>query len=93
MRVTMSKFGVLLNSRPAGREAALRLFQIVNGSGKKEDVVLDFSGVEVLTPSFADEFLHKVKEKYGTDKVKIENTDTKVVREAIDIIENEPTHK
>ncbi len=71
MIVQMSKFNTVLNARPNAKEAALRIQQIVNGSAEKEGVVLDFAGVEVLTPSYADELLNALEAKYGTDKVKI----------------------
>ncbi len=93
MKIEMRKFGILLNGRPAGREAALRVVQIVNGSAEKEEIILDFSGVEILTPSFADEFLHAVRNKYGYDKIKIENTETPTVKDTISAIENEPAHR
>ncbi len=74
MTIQMLKFNTVLNGRPSAKEAASRIQQIVNGSAEREDVVLDFSGVEVLTPSYADELLRALKEKYGSDKVKTINT-------------------
>ena len=74
MIIQMSKFNTVLNGRPAAKEAALRIQQIVNGSTDKEDIILDFSGVEVLTPSYADELLEALKGKYGAEKIKIINT-------------------
>ena len=93
MRVEMVKFGKLLNSRPAGREAGLRIVQIVNGSVEKENIVLDFNDVDILTPSFADELLHFLWSKYGREKVKIENTTTATVIDSLKAIESEPVHK
>lgn len=79
----MKKFGPILNSRPDGREAALGLFQIINGTEENE-IVLDFAGVVVLTPSFADEFLSDVRERYtGHKKVRLQNTDSISVKEAL----------
>lgn len=89
----MVKFGKLLNSRPAGREAGLRIVQIVNGSTEQEDIILDFGGVEILTPSFADELLHFLWRKYGREKVKIENAQTLTVADSLKAIEGEPVHK
>lgn len=89
----MLKFGTLLNGRPAGKEAALRIVQIVNGSAGQGDIVLDFAGVEILTPSFADEVLHALKNKYGDERVKIENTNTPTVADTINAVTNEPAHK
>ena len=78
MTIQMLKFNTVLNGRPAAREAALRIQQIVNGSTEREDMVLDFAGVEVLTPSYADELLRTLKEKYGSEKVKIVNASNAV---------------
>jgi hypothetical protein len=68
MTIQMVKFGNVLNSRPAGREAVLRAKQILNGFIDRE-IQLDFSGVEVLTPSFADEFIKGLKTEYKEKKV------------------------
>lgn len=87
MRVQMQKFGNLLNSRPSAREAVLRIRQIVNGSGEKEGIVLDFSGVEILTPSYADELLDSLWQQYGRDNVAIENAETDTVRDTLKAIE------
>lgn len=93
MKIEMQKFGIILNSRPAGREAFLRVVQIINGSSKSEEIILDFLGVEVLTPSFADEFLHLLRDKYKSRVIKLENTDSATVKETLKSIENEPEHK
>lgn len=86
MRIEMKKFGTLLNSRPAGSEAASRLFQIINGTNDNK-IVIDFDGVEILTPSFADEFLTQIEERYSTAKtIKIINTNTKIVKETLKAI-------
>ena len=87
VRVEMKKFGTLLNSRPAGREAALRIFQIVNGYNKDEDMILDFKGVEILTPSFADELINMLYEKYQNRKIKLENQETATVQDTIKSIQ------
>jgi len=73
MTIQMSKFNTVLNGRPAAKEAILRIFQIVNGSIEKENVILDFSDVEILTPSYADELLRELKKKYN-NKVEVINT-------------------
>ena len=69
MVLQMIKFGNILNSRPSGREAVLRAKQIINGSNNPEGIVLDFTGVEVLTPSFADEFVRGLKEIYSDKNI------------------------
>lgn len=87
MTVEMKKFGAILNSRPDGREAALRLFQIVNGTDDKK-VVIDLDGVVVLTPSFADEFFTLINERYaGKKDIDIVNANTPVVKSALKVLE------
>ncbi len=86
MTVQMSKFNTVLNGRPVAREAALRIQQIVNGTAKTEDVVLDFTGVEVLSPSYADELMTVLRTKYGNEKVKVVNT-TQAVSETFEAVE------
>jgi hypothetical protein len=54
MTVEMRTIGEILDSRPAGREALLALRPRLS---TVKDLVLDFGGVKVLTPSFADEFV------------------------------------
>lgn len=84
MVLQMVKFGNILNSRPAGREAVLRAKQIINGSNNPEGIVLDFSSVEVLTPSFADEFIKGLKEIYKDKKISFEGTvDKPVIKDTL----------
>ena len=65
MKIDLGKFGEILVSRPAGREAylAMQAYQIKD---VPEDAVieLDFSGVKVLAPSWADEVLTPLVQKY-----------------------------
>ncbi|MFA6106277.1 MAG: DUF4325 domain-containing protein [Patescibacteria group bacterium] len=73
MTIQMIKFGEILNSRTAAREAVLRVKQIVNGS--PEDIILDFSKVTLLTPSFADEIIKGIKEYYPDKKITYSGTE------------------
>jgi len=65
--IEMKKFGTLLNGRPEAKEAVARVRQMINGS--REDILVDFSGVEILTPSFGDEFLYGLSELYPDKKI------------------------
>ncbi len=75
MTLEMKKFGKILNGRPAGKEAVLRVKQIINGFKDVDEIVLDFNEVEILTPSFADEFIKGIKNQYPVKEVKIINTE------------------
>ena len=65
MRLKLQKFGAILTSRPAGREAWLSTrayFLDEKKAGEKIEV--DFSGVDVLSPSWADEFISPLISAY-----------------------------
>lgn len=80
--IQMKKFGKVLNSRPAAKEAVLRVKQIINGS--KEDITLDFSDVDILTPSFADEFVRGLKEMYKDKKIEFQGIEqNEVIRDTL----------
>jgi len=81
MRIELKKFGDILISRPGGREAYLVMSSyLIDGVKKKDEVIVDFAGVKVLTPSWADEVITKLAENYS---VKVENTDNPTVRETL----------
>lgn len=61
MRIELKKFGNLLISRPAGKETWLAAQAYILDKVKpKEKIEVDFTGVDVLTPSWADEFISKL---------------------------------
>jgi len=65
MVIPMSNFGDILMSRPAGREAFMMAEAYVFKDIKDgDDIVLDFNGIKVLAPSWADEFISKIKSGY-----------------------------
>jgi hypothetical protein len=63
MKIECKKFGTILTSRPAGREA----FGAIRAELKpnQERVELDFEGVLAVTPSWMDEFLSLLLEYVG----------------------------
>lgn len=65
MKIELKKFGEILTSRPAGREAwlATRAY-ILSGKKPDEKVEVDFMGIKVLTPSWADEFISALAKEY-----------------------------
>lgn len=64
MIIQLVKYGTVLTSRPAGREAYLTA-QAYLLSGKPKTIEIDFTGVKVISPSWADDFLTPLKKKYG----------------------------
>jgi len=80
MIIKLNKFGKLLNGRPSAREDFLRLLQIAEGS---TEVILDLEGVEILTPSYADELYHSLSDKFGAGNIKVINLQTALVRDTL----------
>jgi hypothetical protein len=90
MTLELKKFGTILNSRSSGREAILRVKQIINGEkDTADDLVLDFAAVEVVTPSFADEFIRGLRELYPKKEIKIQGAEgNPVLEDVLRIVED-----
>jgi len=74
MRLEIKKFGDILTSRPAGKEAFLAMSAYtIRDVSRNEELIIDFDGVKVLTPSWADEVITKLASEFKN--VKLENTD------------------
>lgn len=70
MKIEIKKFGDKLVSRPAGREAflALESYQL-NNLPADEIIEIDFEGVKALTPSWADEVITKIADRFKNVKL------------------------
>lgn len=86
MLIEIKKFGNLLTSRPAGREAVLVAKAYILPKETTEEIVLDFSGVDVLSPSWADEFIQGIKEIFPNNKITYINTDNQSVKATLEIL-------
>lgn len=81
MKIALKKFGEILISRPAGHEAYLAMSAyITNDLGPDEEVVIDFSGVKVLTPSWADEVITKLAENHT---IRVEHTENPTIKSTL----------
>lgn len=85
MIIQLKKFGTTLISRPAGKEAWLAFQPVLNENPKNTAIVVDFEGVIVLTPSWADEFLTPLQKRYGS-AVTLSNTDNPSVGATLSIL-------
>jgi hypothetical protein len=83
MKIEITKFGDVLTSRPAGREAFAAIRPTLDPSAN--EVVIDFKGVLSLSPSWADEFFRALEEMYG-DKVTYLPSDNPSVRATMAIL-------
>lgn len=79
MKIELKKFGELLISRPAGREAFLALSAYgLRDIPNTETIEVDFTGVKVLTPSWADEVITKLAQQFPN--LQLLNTDNASVQ-------------
>lgn len=87
MRLELKKFGNILSSRPAGRDAWLSAQAYLFGKFKPEEKIeVDFSGVSVLGPSWAEEFLTQLKKKYP-ERVIFLPSNNPSVKASLEIVE------
>lgn len=68
MKIKLKQYGDILNSRPAGREAAMAM-KAYQKPRKNEKIELDFSGVIAMGPSWLDEVLNALRSEYGKKRV------------------------
>jgi len=85
MRIELKKFGAVLTSRPAGKEAYLAAKAYSLPKNKKEKIEVDFSGVMVLAPSWADEFFTPLFAEYPNVVTLLPNHNASI-RAALEII-------
>jgi len=86
MEIKISNFGDILMSRPAGREAFLMAKAYVFKDIKKEEpITLDFDGIKVLAPSWADEFVSGIKNEF-TNAVLCVNTENPSVNASLQTV-------
>ena len=88
MRVEVKKYGNILTSRPAGREAglAIKAYSKPEASDRLE---LDFGGVLAVGPSWLDEVLTVLREEYGKERVVCLPSDNASVNESLKIIDQQ----
>ena len=78
MRIKLKKFGEILISHPAGREAYLAMSAyLLKDIKKDEEIIIDFAGIKVLAPSWADEVITNLAKNHS---IKLENADNPTVK-------------
>lgn len=86
MRLELKKFGTFLTSRPAGKEAYLAAKAYSLPKEKNEKIEIDFAGVEVLTPSWADEFITPMLAEFP-DRIILLPTTNASVKASLEILQ------
>lgn len=87
MKIEVKKFGNILISRPAGKEAALAIRAYFQPKGN-ENIELDFSGVLSVGPSWLDEVLTLLRKEYGKERVVCLPSENPSVIESLKIIDS-----
>lgn len=72
MKIEMKKFGLVLTSRQSGKDSYNAFRPTLAEVQDDEDVIVDFSGIISLSPSWADEFLTPLQHEFS-DKLFLEN--------------------
>ena len=85
MIISLSKFGTMLISRQDGREALLAFNSTLRDVGPDEKIEIDFAGVEVLTPSWVDEFLTPIFNSFK-NRISLINAQNSSVIESLKIL-------
>lgn len=86
MIIELKKFGVTLISRQTGREAFSAFNPVLKDLKESENIEVNFEGVITFSPSWGDEFLTPLLDKFGSRLVLL-NTDNPSVRATLEILE------
>lgn len=86
MKIELKKFGTTLVARAAGREAWAALQPKLSEAKPNEKIEVDFEGVITFTPSWGDEFLTPLLNKFG-DRLILLATDNQSVRITIEVLQ------
>lgn len=86
MKIYLNKFGTLLISRQAGKEALAAIQPQLKTIGKDENLEIDFGGVTTFSPSWGDEFLSPMFKNFQ-DRLVLKNTQNSSVVATLDLLE------
>lgn len=83
----LKKFGTALIYRQAGKEAFVAFQSSLEHIPDHEEITADFDGVITFSPSWGDEFLTPLLQRFG-ERFKLMQTDNPSVRTSVEILEN-----
>jgi hypothetical protein len=86
MTIELKKIGTTLVSRQSGKEAFLAIQPVLKNAKKNEIIEIDFKGVLTFSPSWGDEFLTPLLNKYGK-KLILKNTNNPSVKITLEILQ------
>ena len=85
MKIELKKFGDILTSRQDGREALAAIEPLLLNVSENEVLEVDFEGVTTFTPSWADEFITKLVDRFGK-RVRFVNDGNLSVRVTLELL-------
>ena len=86
MRIELKKFGTTLISRQTGSEAFKAFQPTLREVKPGESLELDFAGVLTFSPSWGDEFLTPLWDRFG-DKLILLTTDNMSVQATLKLLQ------
>ncbi len=85
MKIDLKKFGNILTSHQTGKEAYLAFKPNLKDITENEQIEIDFSGVDVFSPSWGDEFLTPLLDQFGK-RVILSKTDNPSVKATLELL-------
>jgi len=85
MTIELKKFGNLLTSRQLGKESLAALSSQLP-KDNQEKIIIDFLDITTFSPSWGDEFLSPLQQKYENNLF-LKNTTNPSVKATIEILE------
>jgi len=86
MTIFFKKFGTTLNGRQFGRESFAAFEPSLRNIKDDEKIVVDFEGVVTFTPSWGDEFLGPLFNRFGKRLI-LKNTENPSVQATLKLLE------
>ena len=87
MTIKLKKFGATLTSRQLGKEAFDAFQPSLKETAADEILEIDFAGIDVLSPSWGDEFLTPLQKQYQ-NRLFLKKTENPSVHETIALLED-----
>lgn len=85
MTIFLKKFGTTLNGRQFGKESLAAFESSLRDIRDDEKVIVDFEGVVTLAPSWGDEFLGPLFNRFG-ERLVLENTENPSVQATLKLL-------
>jgi hypothetical protein len=87
MRIFLNKFGNILVSRQAGKEALAAFQPSLKSISDNEPVEIDFEGVITFSPSWGDEFLSPLQKLFNNRLALMNISNNPSVKETLKTLE------